>query len=191
MNWQDIPGWFNDADAACYRDLVAPVRGGVVVEVGSFAGRSAVAVGALCRANDTRLYCVDHWRGSPEMQPEVATPDMAGQLHAAGWPDLYGGFLANVRRAGLGDVITPLRLPSVEAARGFAPGTVDLVFLDAAHGFEDVVADIQAWRPCLKPGGVLAGHDHDGSWPGVVRAVAHCLPGAGHKGRVWFWKLGS
>jgi predicted O-methyltransferase YrrM len=188
MNWQDIPGWFNAADVAAYRKLVAPVQGGTVVEVGSFAGRSAVAVGDLCRQSGTRFYCVDHWRGSPEMQPGVASASMEDVLRAAGWPDLYRGFLANVRRAGLADVITPLRLPSAEAAAAFGPASVDLVFIDAAHDYDSVAADIEAWRLAVKPGGVLAGHDYDGSWPGVVRAVDHRLPGAGHEGRVWSWR---
>ena len=49
---------------------------------------------------------------------------------------------------------------------------LDFVFLDAAHDYQSVLADLQAWWPRIKKGGVLAGHDYDGAmFPGVKRAV--------------------
>jgi hypothetical protein len=30
---------------------------------------------------------------------------------------------------------------------------------------------LAAWWPTIKAGGVMAGHDYDGFWAGVVRAV--------------------
>ena len=32
-------------------------------------------------------------------------------------------------------------------------------------------ADISAWLPKIKVGGVIAGHDYIGEWPGVKQAV--------------------
>ena len=43
--------------------------------------------------------------------------------------------------------------------------------IDANHDYDAVVADLRAWRPKVKPGGVLAGHNYDAQWPDVVRAV--------------------
>lgn len=48
----------------------------------------------------------------------------------------------------------------------------DLVFIDAAHDYESVKADIRRWYPLVRAGGVLAGHDFNHKWPGVQRAVA-------------------
>ncbi len=48
-------------------------------------------------------------------------------------------------------------------------GVLDFVFIDAGHKYEEVLADIEAWRPKLKPNGRMLGHDID--WPGVHRAV--------------------
>jgi len=38
--------------------------------------------------------------------------------------------------------------------------TLDLVFIDGDHSYVAVREDIQAWRPFLRPGGILAGHDY-------------------------------
>ena len=38
-------------------------------------------------------------------------------------------------------------------------GVFDLVFIDADHEEEAVLADINMWEPRLRPGGILAGHD--------------------------------
>jgi predicted O-methyltransferase YrrM len=66
-------------------------------------------------------------------------------------------------------------LPSVEAAKKFEDKSLDFVFIDADHSYEAVRADIGAWKPKIKPGGLLCGHDHSENFPGVVRAVKEGL----------------
>lgn len=56
---------------------------------------------------------------------------------------------------------------SVHAAERF--DKVDFVFIDAAHDYDSVKADIEAWLP--KTTGVIAGHDYVSTYPGVVQAV--------------------
>tara|TARA_B110001452_G_scaffold242539_1_gene225397 strand:+ start:47 stop:907 length:861 start_codon:yes stop_codon:yes gene_type:complete len=70
------------------------------------------------------------------------------------------------------------RFPSVRLIRGYsvpasaqvADSSFDLVFIDAAHDYTNVHADIFAYWPKVKPGGVLAGHDfsHHRNWAGVL-----------------------
>lgn len=67
---------------------------------------------------------------------------------------------------------------SVQAAVSFENGSLDFVVIDAEHGYESVVADITAWLPKLKPGGILFGHDYGHPrFPGVKRAFDELLPG--------------
>lgn len=47
--------------------------------------------------------------------------------------------------------------------------SVDLVFIDADHGYVGCMADIREYTPKVKPGGILSGHDID--FPGVNKAV--------------------
>lgn len=64
---------------------------------------------------------------------------------------------------------------SVEAAK-LLPHDLDFVYLDGNHDYPSVKADLAAWWPKIKRGGVLGGHDFfNASWPnrdGVVKAVA-------------------
>jgi len=71
--------------------------------------------------------------------------------------------------------ITPIRLPSVEAATQFDDASLDAIFIDANHEYSFVKEDIAAWYPKLKSGGLMGGHDYDGGpnsgHPGVRDAV--------------------
>ncbi len=49
--------------------------------------------------------------------------------------------------------------PTVEIAGQFPDGHFDVVYVDADHTFEGVTADIRAWAPKVKPGGLMAFND--------------------------------
>ena len=63
-----------------------------------------------------------------------------------------------------------IRLESVKAAALFEPESLDMVFVDADHIYEEVKRDIDVWFPIVKLGGILAGDDY-GVYPGVKKAV--------------------
>lgn len=71
---------------------------------------------------------------------------------------------------------TVLWLPSVEASRFVPDGWADFVFIDAAHSYHAVKADIEAWKPKVREGGWLGGHDYHDVFPGVKRAVDEAFP---------------
>jgi len=49
---------------------------------------------------------------------------------------------------------------SVEGAERFKDDFFDFCYLDAAHDYDSVVDDLNAWWPKVKEGGVLSGHDY-------------------------------
>lgn len=49
---------------------------------------------------------------------------------------------------------------SVDAAKEFKDGSLDAVYLDGNHRYEFVVADLYAWIPKLRKGGIISGHDY-------------------------------
>jgi hypothetical protein len=79
--------------------------------------------------------------------------------------------------------IHAVRDTSLAAAAGFNQ-RADMIFLDASHAYEDVAADIEAWRSKVRPGGTLCGHDY-GTWPGVKQAVDERFTSINLTGSIW------
>jgi hypothetical protein len=52
-----------------------------------------------------------------------------------------------------------MRKVSVEAAPCFENDELDFVYIDANHSYEAVTADLEAWYPKVRPGGIIAGDD--------------------------------
>jgi predicted O-methyltransferase YrrM len=71
-----------------------------------------------------------------------------------------------------------LRVTSLEAAliKENHHWQYDVVFIDAAHDYDNCIADIKLWWPHVREGGMLCGHDYQHKFPGVMRAVARCFP---------------
>jgi cephalosporin hydroxylase len=154
--------WFSYPNL--YSEMVSRVDSGVFVEVGSWKGRSASFMGVeiINSKKAISLFCVDTWLGSSEHQ----------NMDCVRNNTLYEEFLSNI--SPINDVITPLRMPSLEASRLFDDESIEFIFLDASHDYDDVLADIKAWYPKVKSGGVIAGHDYypNGEhWQGVMKAV--------------------
>jgi methyltransferase family protein len=69
-----------------------------------------------------------------------------------------------------------LWMPTAQAAHHVADGWADFVFIDAAHSYLAVKADIERWRAKVRPGGWFGGHDYHPKFPGVIRAVDDAFP---------------
>ncbi len=83
------------------------------------------------------------------------------------------------------DKVTFLHGRSTEMARQVPDGSLDLLFIDADHSEQAVREDIAAWRPKVRRGGVIAGHDYGSrNHPGVKVAVDEAF--AGHREPVRF-----
>jgi hypothetical protein len=134
--------------------------GSTFVEVGSWRGRSSVYMGVeiVNSGKEIALFCVDTWEGSVEHQGWDILDD----------DGLWKDFQKNIEP--LKGVITPARMTSLEGAAQFFDNTLDFVFIDAAHDYQSVKEDIEAWYPKVKEGGVISGHDY-AYWEGVKKAV--------------------
>lgn len=74
------------------------------------------------------------------------------------------------RLARFGDRSKVMRCTSEEAAPRFEDAQLSFVYIDAQHHYEAVKEDIALWRPKIRKGGVLAGHDYlDGEIEGAGR----------------------
>jgi len=168
--------WFPPQSCDLLADLaqsVADVRGRIV-EVGSWEGRSTVA---LANAIAPRVvHAVDTWKGSPG-EPSAAL---------AAERDVYATWRQNIDDLTAGNVVA-FRMPWREYAET-ATTPVALVFIDAEHTYTEVRDTIQAFLPHVQRGGVICGDDaHHGP---VREAVLHCLPSLEVQTRasMWWWR---
>jgi len=63
------------------------------------------------------------------------------------------------RLAPFGDRAVILKARSTLASLVIEDASLDCAFIDANHTEDEVLADIAAWRPKVRSGGMLAGHD--------------------------------
>jgi|WetSurSiteA1Bulk_404760.scaffolds.fasta_scaffold115555_2 hypothetical protein len=52
-----------------------------------------------------------------------------------------------------------IRKFSVDAAQDIADESLDFIYIDAMHTWKAVTADLNAWYPKLRKGGLMSGHD--------------------------------
>lgn len=145
------------------------------VEVGCKEGRTTGHI--LKTVPSSTVIAIDPWMVAPaEANGDATREDYKdwdfGQIEKEFWANVGA---ENESRCDM------WRTTSLEAAElcaskgetgGLRPLDFDLVFIDALHDYESVAADIAAWWPLVRDGGVLAGHDFNHKWPGVERAVA-------------------
>lgn len=172
-----------------YRGVVPRLpRGAACVELGVAYGRSAIFLASeLVAAGNAgaRVYAVDPW---PADYWNAALPHPP-------WSS-WASHASNSELA----IVCPLRLRSEQAARCFDPRSLDFVFVDAEHTRDGCAADIRAFLPLVKSGGILAGHDYGDfeqrmfggpTYPGVAEAV-HELVGRENvtiRDSIWEYKV--
>lgn len=157
--YQNIQGW--SEYGPYYADIVNKLKDGdTIVEVGSWKGRSTVymAVEIINSGKNIKFYAVDTFTGSAEHNPNDFINDA-----------VYVEFMKNIEP--VKDIITVIRKPSIEASALFKNNELAFVFLDAAHDYDNVKKDIAHWYPKVKTGSIIAGHDYDPGWVGVIKAV--------------------
>ena len=143
-----------------YKNMVKKFSSGShFVEIGSFLGKSSVymAVEIINSGKDIKFDCIDHWQGSEEHEGR----------EEINLENLYKDFLKNIEP--VKEIITPVRMNSIDASKLYKPNSIDFVFIDASHDEMSVKADLTYWMPRLKENGIIAGDDADNE--GVAHAV--------------------
>ena len=188
--YKDIHGWFTFPQF--YSTIAEKFQPAVqdryhIVEVGTWLGQSAayLAVELINNGNSHNVIfdCVDTWEGSSEHLNKDGLLEFDWNIPSEfGLPilkekclmttdELYNKFLSNIEP--VRHIVNPIKMKSVDAAKLYEDSSLDLVFIDAGHSFDDVVADIKAWLPKVRPYGFIAGHDY--SWDDEVKRAVHSI----------------
>lgn len=110
-----------------------------------------------------RLISVDWWYADPDRPDAVAEQERRCAI-------------ATERLSAFGPRSEIWRREGTEAAALIEPHSLDFVYVDAGHTYEDVRTDLHAWFDRIRPGGLFSGHDYtdgpgEGGMYGVKTAV--------------------
>lgn len=158
-------------------------------EVGVYRGRTSAYL--LANLPDLHLAMVDPWSAVAPDTAYAQTGDRCAALTQAQQDE--NRTIAIRETQPWWSRRTLVIEPSVLGACRFPDGHFDLVFIDGAHDVASVAADILAWWPKVRAGGILSGHDYRARrhQKGVVLAVDTFVAEAGLKmelgnGKVWW-----
>lgn len=102
----------------------------------------------LCRENPgMKLFCIDAWKAYRGYRDHVNQQKL-------------DGFFVEAQQRLQPYRVECIRTFSTEAAAGFDDGELDFVYIDANHKLESVIADLAAWAPKVRVGGIVSGHDY-------------------------------
>lgn len=172
---EEVEGYLpHAAGHMLFRLACAVPERGLIVELGSYKGRSTICLAQSGR----KVWAVDHFKG--EAFEEVNDKRNVKADHLSG--TYSDAFLTNLQRFDYGNV----RVLQQDTAAGPPEAvSVDLLFVDAAHDYPSVTADLAAWEPYMAPRGVIAFDDVN--FPGVMHAVAD----AGQRGWRFLERAGT
>lgn len=181
-----IQGWMSKEELCWLAEQAS--EHSTIVEIGSWFGRSTRALADNCL---DMVFAVDTWLGSDETVPrEILNEKPERWLYEQFCRNLADRLLPDgeiLREYGGERTVHAVRMDSVSAAAWMAKRGVkpDFIFVDGSHSYADVKADIDAWRPLLAQGGLLAGHDSND--PGVQAALNDRLSGwrGAGAGSIW------
>jgi predicted O-methyltransferase YrrM len=147
-----LPALISEAELNYLYDLSRESAGqGTVVEIGTMAGGSAVALALGSRdSGRTRVHTIDiHPR------PEVRQ---------------------TLEGHGVSDIVNVINLASKDAAASWPSFTggatgIRMLWIDGDHSYDGVSNDILHWRDYVEPGGIICFHDYTDAFPPVIRAV--------------------
>lgn len=142
-----VEGQISDKECLLLYTLAKRATDGVIVEVGSYRGRSTVALALGSRVGaKLPVYAVD---------PHAT---FTGVLGGKFGPQDRACMFRNLLDAGVAEEVAVVGLPSRIAAQGWeAP--IGLLWIDGDHTLAGTETDFRSWGGHLRTGGLVAFHD--------------------------------
>ncbi|WP_223399619.1 class I SAM-dependent methyltransferase [Nocardioides rotundus] len=140
---------------ACARERLPH---GLVLEVGTYCGKSAIWLGAAAREVGGTVVTVDHHHGSEENQSGWEHHDTELVDPATGRMDTLPFFRRAIEQAGLEEQVVAVVGHSRSVAAWWRT-PLSMLFIDGGHGEQPADDDYRGWTPWVAPGGLLVVHD--------------------------------
>jgi hypothetical protein len=182
FSWRNIPGYFDFDNLYSDAVVAAPPHGARFVEIGVMFGRSTCFMAEAIRSSGKSIAfdAIDGfaWRRFailPLFDRASASSTCIPGLRSEVAPidHLQGVASYLLKRAGVDSYVQLVCARGQDRVEAYDDNSLDLVFIDAQHTYDDTAELLRLYLPKVKSGGVLAGHDFD--WSGVSRAVEEIL----------------
>lgn len=174
--FKTIPGQCDEEKLQALCDIARCLPLGDLLEVGSLYGRSAFALGFLAARHKVgSLICVDPWNTGELSDQGPAAAIFTSQLGTIDSHQIFQIFLSSIallENVGyIRSISTTAKsiydrasqagyLESPELGKITLSGRLSLVHIDGNHRYDFVKSDVDAWAPCLAPGGWLLLDDY-------------------------------
>lgn len=148
-----------------YRQVLYLQPDSRILEIGSFKGASTAAMAHAALQKGHVIYCIDPWTDYEQQSDFINNPkfDMSKREQVL--------FEFRHNTAFAGRRVRAMQGYSQDFAEILPSAFFDMIFIDGAHDYESVRADMLLAFRCLKPGGLLSGHDFHSMGVGVKKAV--------------------
>lgn len=127
-----------------------------IVEIGSYMGESSAMFAKYIP--NAKIICIDPWEGNYDNSDWASSSDFV---------DAENQFDLRMEM-----------YPNIEKMKGYSTDfgfPFDFIYIDGCHLYECVKNDINHWRPFVKEGGIIGGHDYHPVFSDVMKAVDETL----------------
>lgn len=156
--WIKTPGWCtnNEGDYLHFFASTCPKKA-IIVDIGTYYGKSAAALGLGCLASGARVISIDHFKGNPE---HSVKPSHEAALISLERIDPH-----------LLDVVTIVPTDALEFANKLTK-PIYAVYIDSEHSRQVILDTFVAyWKKLISKGHVMFHDAAPGGWPVVISTV--------------------
>lgn len=205
---KSVPGWSPADQLYTLFNLVYmnPMVEGDVIEIGSWCGRSAIALGMAARlTGKSKVHCIDlfpaksDWHENPDgtfsFKVELGGKTFGGYQEQTVWRDPYLKDIAplylkhdsvfqifeeNISNNDLQSIVKPFRGDSSMFVSALPDNfKCKMAFIDGDHSYNAVCTDIKNIEKYLSKGGWVCFDDAFSSYDGVNKAITDCVINSG------------
>lgn len=164
----EIGGWLFEGEHEALWDLATRDVPGNILEIGSWMGKSACILAGACADHHpgTFVMCIDTFTMSGTDQQQKHHEKLVGGAHGT-----FYDFISAAKRLGFYDQTIPIGQFSQKALK-IIQGPLRLAFIDGAHDYDNVEAEVRLCLPLIAPGGSIALHDvYSGTYPELLAFI--------------------